>query len=368
MDKFKTKQFNRLVFFDEFEDNIPNELISKKEEINSFEQEHKWELAKKLANPYEMVYTQEEKFPYPNISLIKPLSRSYFKMVEMLYIIKFFEELPKDIQMIRSAHIAEGPGGFIQAFIDVSEQFRRKIKKINAITLKSEKHYVPGWKKASNYLKKYSNIINISYGKDGTGDIYIKENQEYFISEITNKVHLFTADGGFDFSIDYCKQEKDIFHLLVSSFYIALKILTINGTCIIKLFDTYSISTQLLLSLCGSCFKEYTIYKPLSSRPCNSERYFIGIKFKGINMKVLELLTQIESNIYKDKYPKGEMDEDEFNFINNISKKFEKKQIECINLAKQMANNNDLYKEYYKNHFEKSLEFCKQFKIPTKNH
>jgi hypothetical protein len=256
MDKFKTKQFNRLVFFDEFEDNIPNELISKKEEINSFEQEHKWELAKKLANPYEMVYTQEEKFPYPNISLIKPLSRSYFKMVEMLYIIKFFEELPKDIQMIRSAHIAEGPGGFIQAFIDVSEQFRRKIKKINAITLKSEKHYVPGWKKASNYLKKYSNIINISYGKDGTGDIYIKENQEYFISEITNKVHLFTADGGFDFSIDYCKQEKDIFHLLVSSFYIALKILTINGTCIIKLFDTYSISTQLLLSLCGSCFKE----------------------------------------------------------------------------------------------------------------
>ena len=68
----------------EFEDNIPEYLIKKKEEINQYEEEHKWELAKKLANPYEMVYTQEEKFPHPNISLLKPLSRSYFKMIEIL--------------------------------------------------------------------------------------------------------------------------------------------------------------------------------------------------------------------------------------------------------------------------------------------
>ena len=146
----------------------------------------------------------------------------------------------------------------------------------------------------------------------------------------------------------------------------AIKTLTINGTCIIKIFDTYSNSTQLLLSICGSCFKEYSIYKPVSSRPCNSERYFIGKKFKGINMKVIELLIQIENNIYLNKYPKCEIDEEEYNYINDISKKYEKKQIECIDLAKELAKNNDLYKEYYKNHFELSLAFCKQFKIPIK--
>jgi hypothetical protein len=147
----------------------------------------------------------------------------------------------------------------------------------------------------------------------------------------------------------------------------AIKTLTINGVCIIKIFDTYSNSTKLLLSICGSCFKEYIIYKPASSRPCNSERYFIGKKFKGINMKVLELLIQIENNIYLNKYPNCIIEEDEYNFINNISKEYEKRQIECIDLAKNLANNNDLYKEYYKNHLELSLGFCKKFKIPIKS-
>ena len=367
---FKTIPYDKedhTILFEEFQDTIPKELLLKKEEINIFEEEHKWELAKKLANPYEMVYTQEEKFPHSNVSLLKPLSRSYFKMVEILYSIKFFEELPKEIFHLRSAHIAEGPGGFIQAFIEIAEKYKKKIKKIDAITLKSDKHYIPGWKKAQHFLKKYSDIIHISYGKDDTGDIYKKENQEFFISEILNKVHLFTADGGFDFSTDYCMQEKDIFHLLVCSFYICLKTLAFNGTCIIKIFDTYSNSTQTLLSLCGSCFKEYSIYKPATSRPCNSERYFIGKKYKGMNIKVLDILGEIERNIFNNKYPNCDIRIEERDYINSISKIYEMKQIECIDLAKNLAINKDLYKEYYKNHYTSSLAFCKQFKIPTKS-
>ena len=364
---YKTKIFDKIIVFDEFQDKIPIEVLRKKEEINVFELEHKWELAKKLANPYEMVYTQEEKFPYANISLLKPLSRSYFKMVEILYSINFFQELSKQIQYLRSAHIAEGPGGFIQAFIDVAEQNKKKIKRIDAITLKSDKHFIPGWKKASNFLKRYSKIIHISYGKDDTGDIYKKENQEFFISEVVSKVHLFTADGGFDFSIDYCKQEKDIFQLLVSSFIVCFQVLAIDGVCVIKIFDTYSNSTQTLISLCGSCFKEYTIYKPSTSRPCNSERYFIGKKFKGFNSKVNDILRQMDDNIYNDKYPKSDIDIKELEYINDISIIYEKNQIECIDLAKKFAINQELHKEYYKNHFEKSLFFCKNFKIPTKS-
>ena len=73
---FKPKPFclkKYEVVYKDFDDSIPQNLISKKEEINAYEKEHKWELAKKLANPYEMIYTQEEKFPHPNISLLKPL-------------------------------------------------------------------------------------------------------------------------------------------------------------------------------------------------------------------------------------------------------------------------------------------------------
>jgi len=365
---FRTKSIDlNNVKFGMFETNIPKGLLEKKEEINRFEEEHKWELAKKLANPYEMVYTQEEKFPYPNISLIKPLSRSYFKLIEILQSINFFGELSKDIQTLRSVHVAEGPGGFIQAFIDMSENQRKKVKKIDAITLKSDKQFIPGWKKAYNFLKKYNNIIKINYGKDGSGDIYIRENRDTFISEIQQKVHLFTADGGFDFSIDYSQQEKQIFKLLVSSFLIAFQTLTINGYCVIKLFDTYSPSTKTLLSLCGSMFKEYSLYKPVTSRPCNSERYFIGKKFKGYNNSIINILNIILINSNNDLYPLLEINIEEKDYIESIEAIYEVQQIECINLAKSMAEDNNLYKKYYIKYYNMCYKFCKEFKIPTKN-
>ena len=156
---YKTKPYNKAnIIYGDFLLNIPSELFEKKNEINTYEEEHKWELAKKLANPYEMVYTHEEKFPYPNISLIKPLSRSYFKLIEILKSTDFLKDMPKEVQYLRSAHVAEGPGGFIQGFIDLVDESKRKVKRIDAITLRSDKQHVPGWKKASNFLKKYSNI------------------------------------------------------------------------------------------------------------------------------------------------------------------------------------------------------------------
>jgi len=364
---YKTKTYTKeKIEYGDFLLNIPKELFEKKNEINVYEEEHRWELAKKLANPYEMVYTHEEKFPYPNISLIKPLSRSYFKIVEILKATNFLKEVAKDVQYLRSAHVAEGPGGFIQGFIDLVEESKKKVKRVDAITLRSDKQYIPGWKKASNFLKKYSNIINISYGIDNSGDIYKVENQNHFVSQLPQKVHLFTADGGFDFSIDYSLQEKQIFSLLVCSFIIGFQTLTLNGYCIIKLFDTYSESTQTIISLCGSCFKEYTIYKPVSSRPCNSERYFIGKHYKGVNNEVLETLKLIYNNISYNLYPKLTLCKEEKEYINSISKIYEINQIQCIDLAKKLAEDKEHFKEYYKNFFNCSLKFCEEFKIPVK--
>jgi len=47
-----------------------------------------WEYYKKIVNPYEMIYTKKKYKNVPeSISLVKPLSRSYFKMIEMLDLI-----------------------------------------------------------------------------------------------------------------------------------------------------------------------------------------------------------------------------------------------------------------------------------------
>ena len=363
---FKANEIDlKNIEFKEFESIVPNTLSAKKESITRFEEDHKWELAKKLANPYEMVFTQEEKFPYPNISLLKPLSRSYFKMVEMIQCAEFFKDLSRD-KTIRSAHVAEGPGGFIQALTDLCEYEKRKIKSIHAITLKSDKHQVPGWKKANIFLKRYSDIIHISYGKDDTGDIYKEYNQDYFISLVSHKVDIFTSDGGFDFSFDYSQQEKQIFPLILCSFIMGFQTLALNGLCIIKIFDTYSQSTQTLISLCGSCFKEYTLYKPATSRACNSERYFIGKKYKGLNPKILAILKKTYCSLRNNIYPYLNMNTLEKEYIEKISKNYEIKQIECIDLAIKFAENNNLFKEYYIEYFNKSLQFCHDFKIHTK--
>lgn len=50
---------------------------------------------------------------------------------------------------------------------------------------------------------------------------------------------------------------------------------------IIKFFDMYSQATKDLILGTARLFKEFTIYKPATSRPCNSERYFIGRGYSG---------------------------------------------------------------------------------------
>jgi hypothetical protein len=57
---------------------------------------------------------------------------------------------------------------------------------------------------------------------------------------------------------------------------------------------------------------------------------------------------------------------EEKEFIDSISKKYELKQIECIDLAIKFAENSELFKAYYIDYFNKSLNFCNEFKIHAK--
>ena len=74
-------------------------------------QEH-WDVYKKYTNPYEYIQSQIPGEKY-SVSSLKPLSRSYFKMIEIVKthnILHSYKEEP-----IRTFHLAEGPGGFIEA-------------------------------------------------------------------------------------------------------------------------------------------------------------------------------------------------------------------------------------------------------------
>jgi len=259
--------------------------------INDYERStgtSEWEYYKKIVNPYELIYTQKK---YPNfpesVCLLHPLSRSYFKMTEMLGISDFFKGL-KHSQKIRSAHVCEGPGGFIQGFLEQVDRHKVQCVAATAITLKPKQPNVPGWKRANQFLQGHRNI-QITYGSDGTGDLLRYENQNEFI-RVSGKVSLFTGDGGFDFSMDYDSQEQTIFPLLLASVRVGFEVLHEGGMMILKFFDLYYPGTKDLLYFLSQHFGNWTLYKPATSRPCNPEIYFMGQTFRPPSKPVLEIL------------------------------------------------------------------------------
>jgi 23S rRNA U2552 (ribose-2'-O)-methylase RlmE/FtsJ len=341
-------------------------LLEAKDRISALEKARRWELVKKMVNPYEIVYTHEDRHFHPSIALIKPLSRSYFKMIEMMHVLQFFECLPKQQAKIRSAHIAEGPGGFIQALVELCERNRKLLGTATAMTLKPTDQRVPGWRRASVFLHNHREI-KLHFGADGTGDVYSKENQDSFVEASLPGVHLFTADGGFDFSVNYDIQEKSVFRLLVSSALTGLRCLSLDGSFIIKIFDIFSEHTKFLIILMSRCFKEWMLYKPCLSRPCNSERYFLGRGFRGITPQILTYLNSLQENAVKELYPTDLSgcftDESEY-FQTHIESNTQE-QLKAIEQAEIYASNPDAwYSKQLPLDFETSRAWCERFRIP----
>jgi 23S rRNA U2552 (ribose-2'-O)-methylase RlmE/FtsJ len=342
---------------------LEEEINSLKKEIETaFDDTFNWDLWKKLGNPYEFIYTpSKDKYPLPSISVLNPLSRSYFKLWE---IFKTFDI--KFPQNLRTAHVCEGPGGFIQSAYDWASKNGARIQNTTAMTLRPDHSSIPGWKRAATFLKKYPSI-SVEYGPNRDGNIMNPENQQYFI-EKARKSYLFTADGGFDFSEEYDKQEINMFPLILNSIIIGLSVLSNDGICIIKLFDMHYQITKDLIGLAAAQFKQWTIYKPATSRPCNSERYFIGIGFRGNCDKVIMALRQL----------RGEYDETLASFLSaDFSNKFtdlfeeqnrpmlERQKISIkhiLDISKKRT-----YEDYYYEMLglrSASEEWCKRFGVP----
>jgi 23S rRNA U2552 (ribose-2'-O)-methylase RlmE/FtsJ len=344
------------------------ELQAAKERISALEATNRWELVKKMVNPYEMVYTHEDPYFHPSIAVIKPLSRSYFKLIEMMYVLQFFERLPKQAPKIRTAHVAEGPGGFIQAVAELAERNKKILHQATAMTLKPTDQRVPGWRRASTFLHHHREV-RLHYGIDGTGDVYNTGNQDSFVNAVTPGVNLFTADGGFDFSINYDIQEQHVYNLLVCSASIGLRSLMTDGSFVLKLFDIFSQPSIILIGLMARCFSEWTLYKPALSRPCNSERYFLGRGFRGTALaSVIKHLAEIQKQAQKGLYPtdaESILTAEELAYIRTHIVTNTSEQMAAISVAEKYAIHPEVwYSTQLQRDFNISLGWCQRFRVP----
>ncbi len=331
------------------------EISKKKEEIDTLENNEIWDKMKKIGNPYELIYTTyHRKKKNDSISKYIPLSRSYFKMWEIYNNYPILQKFPLNSKFY-FAHLAEGPGGFMEASYNYIKYLRNVYYNYNnnkdvyeGITLKPHNEYVPDWNKIKKIFGNETNI-NVNYG-----NLYIYEDVLEYVKKFDkHKANIVTADGGFDYSSDFNGQELNSCQIIYSEVVVALKILIEKGTFICKVFDLFSVTMIRILDILQRNFEYIYIYKPESSRPANSEKYIICMNFlnKMSEKNKDELLYNIkiwnEMNEEKDESFKKE------HFINIQNMKSESKLIHQLNLY------NEKYLNYQKSSLDKVLNIAK---------
>lgn len=328
-----------------------------------------WDFYKKFTNPYEFINTSiyDEK----TIAAYVPISRAYFKMIEIIQHFNLLEEFP--YQYMKSFHLAEGPGGFIEATVNLRQNAFDEYYGMTLINKTNSQ--IPSWKKSHVLMKKNPNI-KLEYGEDGTGDLYSYINLRYSHNKYRQQMDFITGDGGFDFSTDYQNQEEMIWKLLYAQVVFALTMQKNNGIFVLKCFDLFQENTIDLLFLLSSMYDIVTIYKPQTSRYANSEKYIICRGFRQANYteKVRIQLWNTFVHIMTKQVSVRRI----FNFnipyifycrLSEINAIYAQQQIDnifsTVNLIQYVERKAPYIKlmKYYERHISKCLYWCKKYNV-----
>jgi 23S rRNA U2552 (ribose-2'-O)-methylase RlmE/FtsJ len=333
-----------------------------KEQID--ERLEQWDKYKKYTNPHEYIHTT-----IPNtkqsISTLKPISRSFFKMIEICLSLNIVEALPAT--SCKSFHLAEGPGGFIEAMA-----FMRKnpADTYYGMTLIDDgDQNVPGWRKSRHFLDKNPNVI-IETGIEKNGDLTKPENLRYCYETYKEQMDIVTGDGGFDFSSQYPNQEQISTRLILCQIAFAIAMQKPGGTFIIKVYDTFTRMSLDLLYLLANLYDDVSLIKPTTSRYANSEKYVVCKGFRNIN--TLDIVKTFYKNIASNEPFVGSLFGFELPYI--FTNKIEEynavigqQQIDTIVSTIYLIDNNNKYdklEHIKKKNVQKCILWCQKYGIP----
>lgn len=337
--------------------------------INEFYSQ--WDNLKKITNEYEYIHTPIPRYNN-SVSKIKPISRAFFKLIEIFNTFNILENSKQ--KCINSFHLAEGPGGFIEALSYL--RFNKNDNYYGMTLIDDVNNKIPGWKKTDNFLRKNKNVI-IEKGIDGTGNLYNPENLSYIIKKYKNSMEIVTGDGGFDFSIDYNKQENLALHLIYAQIIYAIFLQKKNGYFILKVFDTFTSASVDLLYILSCFYEKVNIMKPNTSRSANSEKYVICSNFKYNDTSyyvkefstTLAMLNNIDlNNTYINRFLDFDINFKYISTIREINTILSQQQINNINKTLKLIENTERKREkytaqQYKN-IQKCTQWCIKYQIP----
>ena len=220
--------------------------------------------------------------PYETIRGAIFQNRAAMKMAEIDASFDFMftnhkdRDLKNPLDLLYFADICAGPGGFSE-YVFWKSKWRAKGF---GMTIKAE------WANDFNladYIAGTPETFDCHYGKggyNGDGDIFKEENltafRKYVLENSDNKgLHFVMADGGFSVEGQENIQEILSKQLYLCQFLCALSVLRKGGHFICKVFDLFTPFSIGLVYLMYRAFDQICIFKPVTSRPANSERYLI---------------------------------------------------------------------------------------------
>ena len=324
-----------------------------------------WDKYKKYTNPYEYIHT-----PVPNsqhsVCKLKPLSRSYYKMIEMFTMMNIHETLSEGC---KTFHLAEGPGGFIEAICNIRENPKDTYYGMTLIN--NDDMSIPGWNKSKNFLYNHNNVI-IEKGHDGTGNLMNHHNLKDCYLKYHGEMELVTGDGGFDFSIDFNSQESVSAKLIFCQIAFAIAVQKKGGTFILKFFDIFTQISVDLIYLLSQLYENIYFVKPNTSRYANSEKYIVCKEFR---LDDTEALIKYFYKIFQNFSNEPDIMVRLFNVeipiyfkvaIEEINAIIGQQQIESISNTLNLIDNNkfDRLETMKKNNIQKCITWCSKYNVP----
>lgn len=341
-----------------------------KEKISLCEKD--WDIYKKYTNPYEYIHSiipQKKR----SISKLKPLSRSFYKMVELS---NTFKLIPQTCVPIKTFHLAEGPGGFIEAIVNLRKNANDTYYGMTLLDDNNSNDNIPAWKKSQFFMKTNKNVKIVS-AADGTGNLLSTYNYEYCRTHYAASMDFITADGGFDFSGDFNNQELMISKLLFVQMCYAISMQKLGGSFVLKIFDCFHSCTLDILYILSSLYGSVYVTKPLTSRMGNSEKYIVCKNFllendlmvcsflKEVFYSAVYLHNDISRRFLKINIPIFFSSKvEEYNSI------FGQQQIDNIHYTLSLIEKktkSDKLDNLMKNNIVKCVQWCTHYNIPFEN-
>ncbi|KAJ1362329.1 FtsJ methyltransferase domain containing 1 [Parelaphostrongylus tenuis] len=211
-------------------------------------------------------------------------SQSYCKFLEILVRYPQLVSNRSHSLSLRSFHLCEAPGHFISALDRFLCTFHSNMDWFWEANSLNPHHEATN---ACDMILEDEVILGQPsrwhFGKDGSGDIR-KWDDDYLTSIIrSGRYSLVTADGSFYTQDVPGQQELKTLPLLETELKIALKLLANGGSLVIKVYTFFMAETRSLIGKVASYFDDAFVFKPMSSKGGNNERYLICMGYRRQN-------------------------------------------------------------------------------------